>query len=513
MYNERNMNREGDTCARSLRRRRDRRANRDGWDMELFQQIVSLLTIANLLLAAILIFMERRNIAATWAWLMVLLFLPGVGFVFYLLFGQKLTRRKLYRLREGEFSRFQEVVERQMRQLENGTLCFRDPAMRDHRDMILMNVASDAALLTQDNTVEVYTEGYSLFDALFQSIDEARDHIHITTYILRDDDLGGRLIRALADKARQGVEVRLLYDAIGSSHLSTRFFRPLVKEGGQVAAFFPSRIPYVNIWVNFRNHRKIAVIDGRTGFIGGFNVGDEYLGLHKRLGYWRDTHLKLTGSAVPMLQARFFLDWNLSATRRMEELPRYFPEPVAAGSVGVQIVSSGPNSEKQQIKHGYLKMIYKAKKRIFVQTPYLIPDDSLLTALKMAAMSGVDVRVMIPGRADHKLVYWASQSYIGELLKSGVRCFRYDKGFLHAKTMVVDGEIASVGSANLDIRSFKINFETNAFLFDTDLATHLEQIFRQDLADCTEVTMEAYEQRPIVVRLKESLTRLLSPIL
>lgn len=282
-----------------------------------------------------------------------------------------------------------------------------------------------------------------------------------------------------------------------------------------MAAFFSSPIPYVNMWVNFRNHRKLVIIDGEVGYIGGFNIGNEYLGMDRKLGYWRDTHLRITGSAVHLLQARFYLDWNLSAQvqRRMEDEPRYFPPSQRTGNVGIQIVSSGPNSEKQQIKHGYLKMIYKAKERIYLQSPYLIPDDSLLTALKMAAMSGVDVRVMIPGRADHKLVYWASQSYLGELLKSGVRCFRYEKGFLHAKTMVVDGQIASVGTANLDIRSFKINFETNAFLFDSATAERLEQIFLEDLAECHEVTREEYESRPLKARLQESLTRLLSPIL
>ncbi|QQE74423.1 cardiolipin synthase [Brevibacillus composti] len=483
--------------------------------MELFQQIYAGLSIINLLLAAVLIFMERRNIASTWAWLMVLLFLPGVGFVLYLLFGQRLSRRKLYKLKEGEFSRYRVALEKQKQEIESNSIRFHDPAMVDHRNMIHMNLVSDAALFTQDNEIDLYTEGHGKFEALFACIDQARDHIHLQYYIIRDDALGQRLIQALTERARQGVKVRLLYDAVGSSELTRRFFRPLVEAGGEVAAFFQSPIPYVNMWVNFRNHRKLVIIDGVIGFIGGFNVGNEYLGLDKRLGYWRDTHLKIVGNAVHLLQARFYLDWNLTGQgkRRMEDEVRYFPRIEGKGKVGVQIVSSGPNSEKQQIKHGYLKMIYNAKERIYLQSPYLIPDESLLTALKMAAMSGVDVRVMIPGRADHKLVYWASQSYLGELLKSGVRCYLYEKGFLHAKTMVVDGQIASVGSANLDIRSFKINFETNAFLFDTGMAKRLERIFREDLAECHEVTREEYENRPLKAKLQESLTRLLSPIL
>ncbi|USG68543.1 cardiolipin synthase [Brevibacillus ruminantium] len=483
--------------------------------MELFQQFYTVLSIFNLLLAAVLIFMERRNIASTWAWLMVLLFLPGVGFVIYLLFGQRLSRKKLYKLREGEFSRYRSALKEQKQQIEKGEIHFHDPAIVDYRNMIRMNMVSDDALFTQDNEIELYTEGHSKFEALFSCIEKAEDHIHLLYYIIRKDELGQRLIQALTERAKQGVQVRLLYDAIGSSELTPRFFRPLVEAGGEVASFFRSPIPYVNLWVNFRNHRKLVIIDGVIGFIGGVNVGNEYLGMDKKLGYWRDTHMKMTGNAVHLLQTRFYLDWNLTAQgqRRLKDEVRYFPVIHGTGKVGVQIVSSGPNSEKQQIKHGYLKMIYNAKERIYLQSPYLIPDDSLLTALKMAAMSGVDVRVMIPGRADHKLVYWASQSYLGELLKSGVRCFRYEKGFLHAKSIVVDGQIASVGTANLDIRSFKINFETNAFLFDSATAERLERIFMDDLKECHEVTREEYENRPLKARLQESLTRLLSPIL
>ncbi len=475
--------------------------------------VVTFLFVINLGLAGVLIFLERRNIAATWAWLMILLFLPGVGFVFYLILGQKLTRRKLYKLKEGDFSRSLELVSRQKGMLEKGTMTFHDPVMSAHEDMIYMNLISDAALFTQDNAVEIFTEGQSKFDSLLQCIRGAKTYVHLLYYIVRDDDLGRKLIHELTEKAKQGVEIKLLYDDIGSSALSSRMLGPLVQAGGAVAAFFPSRIPYLNMWVNFRNHRKLAIIDGQTGYIGGFNIGNEYVGLDKKFGFWRDTHLKVQGSAVHMLQTRFILDWNISSPIRLDGSARYFPRPSAVGNVGIQIVSSGPNSEKQQIKHGYLKMIYKARKRIYLQSPYFIPDDSLLTALKMAAMSGVDVRVMVPAKADHKLVYWASHSYIGELLKSGIRVFQYENGFLHAKTMVIDSAIASVGTANIDIRSFKLNFETNAFLFDTQTASHIEHIFEQDLAVCREVTMDVYVRRPWPDKFLESITRLVSPIL
>jgi cardiolipin synthase len=483
--------------------------------MQVLEQFIyAIILLANIVLAAVLIFMERRNIAATWAWLMVLLFLPIVGFILYLVFGQKLSKRKLYRLKEGEFSQFQSAVEREKQLLESGEFRVHDPAMEKHRDMIYMNVVSDGALYTQDNIVRIHTEGQELFEEMLAEIERAQEHVHLLYYILRKDDLGKRLLRLLVAKAEQGVEVRVLYDAVGSSEITPRFFRSLLAAGGEAVPFFPSKIPLINFRVNFRNHRKLTIIDGKIGYIGGFNIGDEYLGKDKHLGYWRDTHLRIEGNAVHMLQARFFLDWNLSSPKRMPESHLYFPacEEVAGGS-GVQIVSSGPNSEKQQIKHALLKMIYKAKKRIYLQTPYFIPDESILIALKMAAMSGVDVRVMIPGRPDSKMVYWASHSYLGNVVKSGVRCFLYEKGFLHAKTIVVDTELASVGTANVDIRSFKLNFETNAFLYDTQLAAKLEEYFLRDQEECHEVTIEQYLKRPLYLRILESLTRLLSPIL
>lgn len=479
--------------------------------MLLAEQIYLIISIGNLILGAVLIFMERRNIAATWAWLMVLLFLPGIGFLIYLVFGQKLSKKKLFKLREGEFSHFRAAVDKQKQVLERGELQVNDPEMERHRDMIFMNVVSDGAYYTQENEVEVFSEGDPFFKTMLKQIEEAKEHVHLLYYIFNEDDLGKQFLQVLTKKAKEGVKVRVLVDAVGSSSTSNRFFRPLIEAGGELAIFFPVKIPFR---VNFRNHRKITIIDGKIGYIGGFNIGDEYLGKDKKLGYWRDTHLLIRGKAVYMLQARFFLDWNLSAPNRIQESIDYFPEDHETnGTVGVQIVSSGPNSEKEQIKHAFLKMIYKARKKIYLQTPYFIPDESMLSALKMAAMSGVDVRLMVPGRPDHLMVFWATHSYLGDLLKSGVRCFLYEKGFLHAKTIVVDTQLSSVGTANVDIRSFKLNFETNAFLYDTRMAEELEALFIADLADCREMTMGEYLNRPLRSRMQESLTRLLSPIL
>lgn len=479
--------------------------------MAITQHLYWLIFLVNLLSAATVIFLERRNVGATWAWLMVLFFLPGIGFVLYLFLGQNLSRRKIYKIKEEQREFVNSLVERQKQDILQ--IHYHDPTMIHFQDMIYMNLSSGQSLYTQDNKVEIFTEGNSKFESLLQAIGEAKHHIHLVYYIVKNDGLGGRLLEALAAKAREGVKVRFLYDQIGSSGLSRRFFRPLVEAGGNVAAFFPSKIPYLNFRVNYRNHRKLAIIDGNIGYIGGLNVGDEYLGLDSRFGDWRDTHLKVQGGGVFQMQMLFVLDWNLSSDNKISDLSFYFPAVSHPGKVGMQVVSSGPNNDKEQIKKAYIKMIHAAKQSVWVQTPYFVPDESLMTALKMAALSGVDVRLMLPGKPDHPLVYWASTSYLGELLSVGVKCYLYEKGFLHAKTIVVDGRVASVGTANIDLRSFKLNFEVNAVIYDTATSSKLREIFLADQENSKLLTEEEYRNRPLHKRFLESCARLLSPLL
>ncbi|WNQ09450.1 cardiolipin synthase [Paenibacillus aurantius] len=481
-----------------------------GW----LKDVSTFLLVLNLLLALAIVFLERRNVGVTWAWLMVLLFLPGLGFVLYLILGQNLSRRKLYKIREEDQRKLDSLIESQRESFRRHQIHYNDPEMVIYQDLIYMNLRSGHALFTQNNAVEVFTDGPSKFDRLFADLEAARHHIHLQYYILNADGLGKRLVELLARKAQEGVQVRLLYDDIGSNRLPRHFFDGLIRAGGQVAAFFPSRIPYLNFRVNYRNHRKVAVIDGEFGYIGGFNVGDEYLGLNPRYGFWRDTHLRLQGTTVLQLQAHFLMDWNLASVHKLKEETSFFPlyRP-GVGQVGVQIVASGPDNEMEQIKNAYIKMINDAKESIYIQSPYFIPDESLLNALKLAIWSGVDVRMMIPSRPDHRMVYWASWSYLGELLEAGMKCFLYEKGFLHAKMVVIDGRVASVGTANMDIRSFKLNFEINAFLYDTATASRLQAIFEEDMEHSLQLTYDIYRNRSALYKLRESCTRLLSPIL
>ncbi|WP_256865259.1 cardiolipin synthase [Paenibacillus sp. 32352] len=479
-----------------------------------FQDVYNLLTLLNYLFALAIIFLERRNVVATWAWLMVLLFLPGIGFIIYLLVGKTLNSRRIIAMKDETREEFNAISRTQAEQIELGVMHYVDPAMEAYHDMMHMNLMSGRySILTQDNQVDIFTDGQSKFTSLFEDIRNASLFIHLQYYIVRTDALGQELLRLLTQKALEGVEVKLLYDDVGSYGMQKTYIQPLLDAGGKAAAFFPSKIRYLNLRLNYRNHRKVVVIDGKWGYIGGFNVGDEYLGKDPKLGPWRDTHLRLEGSVVNVLQAHFMMDWNRTHAAPISYDAKYFSEDVHPQGVGMQIVSSGPHSNRQQIKNAYIKMIHSAKRSICIQSPYFVPDESLLTALKMAALSGIDVKVMIPDRPDHFFVFWASRSYLGELLDNGVRCYLYEGGFLHAKTLVIDGKVASVGTANIDIRSFKLNFEINAFIYDTKTAGKLEELFKVDLERSFELTMETYKKRSYVSQCKESIARLLSPLL
>ncbi|MCA1020811.1 cardiolipin synthase [Halobacillus litoralis] len=480
--------------------------------VDIFPILLSIILGLNVLLALAIIFLERRDASATWAWLMVLLFIPIAGFLLYLIFGRRLNRKEIFTWDKKSRLGLLTAVQEQLTAIKEGHLEVQHKDIIPYEDLIYMHLKNNDALLSQNNAVRIFTDGQKKFQALLEDIEQAEDHIHLLYYILRDDNLGQRLADALIRKAQGGLEVKLLYDDMGSRLLKKGYLKKMKQAGIQVESFFPSFIPKVNLKINYRNHRKLAIIDGKIGYTGGFNIGDEYLGFNKRFGYWRDTHLRVEGEAVNNMQTRFILDWNHASRRDIVYEERYYKaEP--KGDVAMQIVSSGPDSEWEQIKHGYLKMILSAKKYVYIQTPYFIPDDSLLDALRVAVLSGVDVRIMIPNKPDHPFVYWATYSNIGDMLKAGATVYIYQKGFLHAKTIVVDDKIASVGTANIDVRSFRLNFEVNAFLYHPDAATELSDRFHEDIMDSTQLTLPLYQSRSTWIRFKEAISRLLSPIL
>ncbi|WP_026559681.1 cardiolipin synthase [Bacillus sp. J37] len=482
--------------------------------MEIGSILLGFIFLLNTFFAIVMIFRERRDASSSWAWLLVLFFIPLLGFLLYLLFGQNLSRYRMFQWEDRKKLGIDKLLATQLEEIRNNSFVFKSEIAKKYKQMINMHVLNNDALLTDDNDVEIFTDGNEKFETLLKDIEQAKHHIHLQYYILKKDELGKRLVTALTKKAEQGVKVRVLYDDLGSRSLRPRFFKDLRKAEGEVEVFFPSKLRWINLRLNYRNHRKLVIIDGSIGYVGGFNVGDEYLGLDPSFGYWRDTHLKIQGTAVHAIQARFILDWNQATEKRVISYsPELFPEQPKTGDSSIQIVTSGPDSEWEQIKNGYMKMISSASESIYIQTPYFIPDASILDALKIACLSGVEVKLMIPDKPDHPFVYWATLSYASELLKSGANIYIYENGFIHAKTIVVDHEIASVGTANIDMRSFRLNFEVNAFLYDVEIATKLYESFIEDMEKSRQLTIEAYVQRSRTIRFKESVSRLLSPIL
>lgn len=478
--------------------------------------VLSSIFFLNLLLSVAIVFLERRNAPATWAWLMILTFIPVLGFIVYMVFGQNLSRRKIFQWDESFHRVLKREVETQMEMIHDGWQLFTSPSAAEYRDLIYMNLNREESVYSEDNEVRLFVDGNDKFETLIRDMQAAKKHIHLLYYIIRSDNLGMKIADVLAAKAREGVKVRILYDESGSRRMSGKFIKRIKEAGCEIVPFFPTKLRFLILLkanLNYRNHRKLAVIDGEIGYIGGFNIGDEYLGLKRKFGYWRDTHLRIEGTAVNSIQARFLLDWNQASRQALPFAEYCTAQAGLKGGTGVQIVSSGPDSEWEQIKNAHIKLILSARKYVYMQTPYFIPDDSILDALKIASSSGIDVRLMVPTIPDQPFVYWATQSYLGELLKSGVRVYRYKNGFLHAKTMAVDYRVASVGTANMDVRSFRLNFECNAFLYDEELAGQLTRHFLYDIGKSEEISYEAYKKRPLRDRMRESVSRLLSPIL
>ncbi len=478
-----------------------------------FDFLIGHLTILNLIFAVIIVFFQRRDPKGVWAWLLLLFFLPYLGFVFYLLVGQDLRKRKMFRTKEIE-DQLNEAIRQQETQLLTRSVGPEDD-YADYKDLVLYNLETSEAVLTADNDVDFFVDGNDKFDALIADMEKAEKFIHLQYYIFKNDCLMERMTEVLARKAAEGVEVRLLYDSMGSRTVSKRFWRRLEAKGIHVAEFFPAILGRLQMRANYRNHRKIVVIDNKVAYVGGFNVAKEYIDLSRKFGHWRDTHMRIVGSAVLGLHLRFLLDWNYAAGENLLQSEKYF----TGGTSGIrdfcpiQIISSGPDNTTKQIRDNYLRLISKAKESIYIQSPYFIPDEAILSSLLVAVRSGIEVNIMIPCKPDHPFVYWATYSYVGDLIMAGANCYTYDNGFLHSKGMIVDGKVLCYGTANMDIRSYALNFEVNAVIYDETKAEEMEKIFREDLKFSTQITAEQYAARSLKVRMKEQLSRLLSPVL
>lgn len=475
--------------------------------------LIVILLVINTFGAIITVFSQKRDIATIWAWLLVLMMLPVVGFFIFFLVGSRISNKKIFRLRTQDQRGMERIANNQRQQLQKIEKLLPIP---DSASELVRLFLSDDSVLTRGNDIKTFTDGYDKFNQLFEDINEATHHIHLEYFAIFDDEIGNQLIDLLIKKAREGIEVRVVFDQFGSHGQHRNMYKRLREAGGKAAPFLMRRFQLLTLRFNFRNHRKIAIIDGVIGYIGGFNIGDQYIGSSKKFGYWRDTHVRIHGDAVLSMQNRFLMDWNATAEgdEVLKETIEYFPEIVQLpGRAMVQIVSSGPDNDKWQIKQGFMRMFASAKTDIMIQTPYFIPDAAILETLEIAIMSGVRVRLMIPNRPDHPIVYRATEYYAKELIELGAEVYRYDGGFLHSKVVSIDHEISTVGSANMDIRSFVLNFETNAFVYDPEFALQLETFFEQDTEKSTRLTTEYFEKQSFWLTFLQKFSRLFSPIL
>lgn len=467
--------------------------------------ILLLLAYAGTIISLVAVVLsENRNPVKSLAWITVLLMVPVFGVVLYIFFGRSLkntrmiTRRNRRRLRKKESFRSVDVSK-----LTLSTAS---------RQQIKMAKTITGSIYYPGNKVEIFTDGHSKFDALIADMESAKEYIHLQYYIFTDDNTGTRVAETLMRKAREGVKVRVIYDHIGSINTKSKFFRRMTEAGVAVYPFFRVTFPAFATRINWRNHRKIAIIDGKVGYIGGMNIADRYIN-GVAYGIWRDTHLRITGPAVGGLQYSFAIDWNFMGQPLLEESADTSIHNEPHFTAGIQMMTSGPTSTWSNIAMVFQKAIANAKRCVFLQTPYFLPTESLLRTLQAVALAKVDVRIMLPAKSDSAILTYASRSYIRECLLSGIKVYLYEGGMLHAKTVLVDDEFVSVGSTNFDFRSFEHNFESNVFIYSQEINRQMREIFLEDLTQCVRISPSEWNKRPRWQKIKESIFRLLSPVL
>lgn len=451
------------------------------------------------------VLMDNRQPAKTIAWLLVLSFVPVLGIILYIFFGQNLRRNRKMSQQKTDI-----LTKRTML----GYVEQHDLIIPEKYRFIINQFSNQTyALPFKDNETDIYTDGHSFFLALLKEIGRAKNHIHIDTYIIDDDPLGRLITDALIDKAREGVEVRMIYDDVGSWKTKNRFFDRMRAAGIKVYPFMPVRFPAFTSKVNYRNHRKICIFDGTTGFIGGMNIAMRYV-YGRNSQAWRDTHLRIRGNAVYGLQWAFLVDWYFLSREQITDRKYYPKQQTKHNGCLMQIVLGGPMTEWPVLEQGYVRILLEAKQYVYIETPYFLPTEPVLFAMRTAAQADIDVRLMMPKKGDTIFVEWASRTYLRDVAEAGVRVYLYEAGFNHSKLLVCDDSLASCGSANVDFRSFENNFEANAFIYDKPLAMRLKKVFMDDLKQSTLLDEDTeIHRQPFVSRLWESLVRLLSPLL
>ena len=470
----------------------------------IFSAIVSLLFLLAVVATIVVIVMDNRNPYKTLAWVLVLVFLPVVGLALYYFFGQDTRREKL--ISKKGFKRLTKYPMMEFQMQES----FKVSEEKQHQ-LIRFFQRVNLALPFEGNSMKIFQDGSSMLQALLATINSAKHHIHVEFYIFEDDAVGCLVKDALIEKAREGVEIRVLYDDVGCWKVPHRFYDEMREAGIEVRGFLKVRFPRFTSKVNYRNHRKLVVIDGRIGFVGGMNLAERYL-KGVPWGIWKDIMMQVEGKAVYGLQMTFLTDWY-ATDHSLITSSSYFPQMEDKGTSLMQVVTSDPVGEWKDIMQGLLIAITSAQKYVYIQSPYLLPTEPILLALKTAAAAGVDVRIMIPEKSDSRMVHWGTMSYLQELMEAGIKIYMYQKGFLHSKLIVCDDCLSSVGSTNMDFRSFEHNFEINAFMYDKTSALMLKDIFLSDQKDAKLLHLKEWRMRPWSQKVKESVIRLFAPLL
>ncbi|NMA68070.1 MAG: cardiolipin synthase [Desulfitobacterium sp.] len=468
--------------------------------------IYSILTFS---LSLLIIFLERKNPEKISSWLLYLAINPLLGLIIYLLFGCTYLKESLFRSRnlpeeflEKEVLMQKEVIAEKKIYLQKSF---------KNRQLAKLLLRSSDAILTRSTRIKILNNGDEKFKYLLEDLNKAQKSIHLEYYIFRSDRIGNKIQEVLVRKSKEGVKVRIIFDGLGSRKLSPSFLEELKEAGVEIEWFFPLRFPQVLRTLNYRNHRKLIIIDGVIGYCGGINVGNEYCSLDPKYGFWRDIHLRIEGPSVGSLQTVFLKDWYYLTHQNLFS-EEYLPSPSEKGEILTQIIAGGPDSPQEPIKENIFSLIVTAEKEIFLTTPYFIPDESMVWALRSAALRGVKVTLVLQGRPDHKITYYASSTYLPELVRAGVGVYRYQKGILHSKVITIDGEIGVIGSTNLDIRSFQIDFECSVVIYNSEVVREIIKSQEDDLKYSHFLTEEAVEDW-FTYTCKGTLARLLSPLL
>lgn len=454
--------------------------------------------------ACIVVLSENRSPIRSLAWVIALIFLPGIGLIFYLFFGRSLkSLNLLYRHNKRKILRLQK---RNLRPLDSTNLS------KSHKQLVKLSHSLTHANLTLHNDLQIFTSGKEKFLALIRDLEQARESIYLQYYIFNDDDIGTRIADILIRKAREGLDVKVLYDHVGSFSASNSFFKQMKNNGVLVKPFFRVTFPQLANRINWRNHRKLVIIDNNIGYLGGMNIADRYARDTGEPDSWRDTHFRIQGEIIPQLTASFALDWNFLLKKPVGfplRTPKYIPDAY----LPMQFISSSPTEPWDNMSLIFLKAIASAKKSIYIQTPYFLPTDALLHALEAAALALVDVRIMIPAKPDSRLIRHASFSYISQCIRAGIKVYLYTPGMIHAKAIIIDDDFVTAGSTNFDFRSLENNFECNLLIYSPQANAEMKRIFFRDRESCIKLTASTWQKRPLFNRTLESIIRLFAPIL